>query len=134
MRKLRFKKGSVYLKKIQGSGLVNDILNSGTLPEMHLPNYSYCGPGTKLTERLLQGQRGINKLDQACRVHDMQYKIFKDTKDRHIFDKELQDKAVKVMLSDKSNAKEKLEAGLVASIMFGKQKLGLGQNTKLCKK
>ena len=101
---------------------------------MHFPNYSYCGPGTKLTKRLLQGQRGINKLDQACRVHDMQYKIFKDTKDRHIFDKELQDKAVKVMLSDKSNAKEKLEAGLVASIMFGKQKLGLGHNAKLRKK
>ncbi len=33
---------------IHGKGVVNDLLNSGILPEMHLPGHNYTGPGTKL--------------------------------------------------------------------------------------
>jgi len=108
-----------------GSGLVNQLLNSEKLPEVHLPSYSYCGPGTKLKKRLLRGDKGKNELDKACMSHDMHYAIFKDTKDRHVFDKQLQDKAFQVAKESK-NIKTKLDAGLVGSVMYGKRKLGLG--------
>lgn len=40
---------------------------------MHIPGYQYCGPGTKLEKRMERGDTGINKLDEACREHDVAY-------------------------------------------------------------
>ena len=34
--------------------------------EYHLPNYNFCGPGTKIYTRLKRGDDGINILDKAC--------------------------------------------------------------------
>ena len=48
----------------RGKGLVNSIIDK--LPvELHIPGYQYCGPGTKLKERLARGDPGINPLDAA---------------------------------------------------------------------
>ena len=47
----------------------------------------------------------------------------------HVFDKKLQNEAIKIMKNPKSNIKEKLEAGLVSGVMAGKRKLGLGRNS-----
>lgn len=113
-------------KRSSANGFVNSMLNSGKLPEMHLPGYSYCGPGTKLRERLLRGDAPINKLDKHCKTHDMTYSIFKEKKDRHVFDKQLQDEAFKIANDPKSTVREKIDAGLVGSVMLGKRKLGLG--------
>ena len=41
--------------------------------ERHLPKYQFCGPGTKVFTRLSQGEKGINDLDKACRIHDIEY-------------------------------------------------------------
>ena len=41
--------------------------------EMHVPGYKFCGPGTKLAERIPRGDIGINPLDEACRQHDLAY-------------------------------------------------------------
>ena len=41
--------------------------------EMHVPYYKFCGPGTKLAERIERGDIGINLLDEACRQHDLAY-------------------------------------------------------------
>ena len=120
------KKKSTFLGNKQGSGLVNDLLNSGILPELHLLGHNYTGPGTQLKQRLLRGDKPINKLDAATREHDMEYAIFKDTKDRHVFDKKLQKAAFEIMRDPASTMKEKLEAAAVGSIMYGKRKLGLG--------
>lgn len=38
--------------------------------------YHFCGPGTKLTERLARGDQGINGLDRACKNHDIAYAKF----------------------------------------------------------
>jgi hypothetical protein len=73
---------------------LNSLLNSGKLPELHLPGHNFTGPGTKLRERLLRGDVPVKDLDKSARFHDMIYAIFKDTKDRHIFDKKLQDEAL----------------------------------------
>jgi len=51
----------------RGSGIINKIII--TLPfEAHIPGYNFCGPGTKLKQRLERGDRGINQLDEACRL------------------------------------------------------------------
>lgn len=41
--------------------------------EAHIPGYQFCGPGTKYSERVRQGQMGINALDNACMRHDAVY-------------------------------------------------------------
>ena len=55
---------------MRGSGIINSAINN--LPfELHIPSYSYCGPGTKLQKRLNRGDPGINKLDEACENDDI---------------------------------------------------------------
>ena len=41
--------------------------------EFHLFKYRFAGPGIKLKERLARGERGVNKLDDYCRQHDLCY-------------------------------------------------------------
>lgn len=36
-------------------------------------NYSFCGPGTKTDQRITEGYKGVNKLDRACKYHDLYY-------------------------------------------------------------
>ena len=56
-----------------GCGLVDKLINK-LLFELHLPGgYQFCGPGTKLSKRLTRGDPGINKLDSACKDHDIAY-------------------------------------------------------------
>ena len=48
--------------------------------------YSFCGPGTRYEQRIREGYRGINKLDEMCKLHDQFYNENKDTKERNISD------------------------------------------------
>jgi hypothetical protein len=72
-----------------GCGVLNTILNKlgNVMTEMHLPGYNYCGPFTKLEERLARGDEPINKLDAGCQQHDIFYRDHRDTKERHTADK-----------------------------------------------
>lgn len=45
-----------------GKGLLNKAINSLQF-DLHIPGYQFCGPGTKLKERLQKNQRGINPTD-----------------------------------------------------------------------
>ncbi|GBM31765.1 hypothetical protein AVEN_56878-1 [Araneus ventricosus] len=58
---------------------------------MHIPGYQYCGPFTKLEKRLKRGDPGKNRVDKACKKHDIKYSNTKDTKLKHIADQELLD-------------------------------------------
>ena len=80
-------------KKKKGGGIVNKLINN--LPfEAHSPGYQYCGPGTKLKKRLNRGDPGINPLDAACRLHDIEYSKDKTLGNtRKIADRTLADKA-----------------------------------------
>lgn len=109
----------------EGSGLINKLIDK--LPvEVHLPFYNYCGPGTKLTERLSRGDRGINYLDEACREHDISYSKSQDLKHRHEADKILEKKAIKRIKAFDSTPGEKIAAIGVAGAMKVKRKLGMG--------
>lgn len=128
--------GIKYLKRIlpqisspilkEGSGILNDIINN--LPfELHFPGYHFLGPGTKLDKRLKEGDTGINNLDRAAMKHDIFYRDNKDTKSRNeIADKELQDEALKIVLSNDEPITERLVAIPTAGAMWLKRKFGMG--------
>jgi len=64
-------------KVVRGRGVLDKSLIDkfvDNLPfELHIPGYNYCGPGTKVRQRLARGDRGINRVDEACRGHDIAY-------------------------------------------------------------
>lgn len=112
-------------KTVTGKGFINNLINK--LPvELHLPGYQYCGPGTKLKERLAKGDPGINPLDKACKEHDIAYSQKKSVEDRHKADKILIDKAWQRVKSKDATLGERASALLVTNLMKGKVKLGMG--------
>lgn len=116
----------------KGSGLLNTLINK--LPvELHIPGYRFCGPGTKLKERLERGDRGVNDLDEACKEHDIAYSKSTELTERHIADNKLFDIAVKRLKSKDVAVGEKLAAAVVAGAMKGKTKLGMGIRRRIRK-
>lgn len=108
----------------EGSGIVNSLINK--LPfELHLPGYQFCGPGTKLEKRLLRGDRGINKLDEACMYHDIAYNN-KDFNVRQKADSELLNMAKKRLKSKDAGKGEKVASWIVKNAMKAKLKAGAG--------
>lgn len=110
---------------MQGGGLINSAINN--LPfELHLPGYNYCGPGTKLQERLLRGDTGINELDSACMQHDIAYSKSNNLEDRHKADFVLMNMAKRRLKSRDASKGEKIASWLVNKVIKTKLKLGAG--------
>lgn len=98
------------------SGLLNDLID--VLPfELHVPGYHFCGPGTKLAERLERGEIGINALDEACREHDLAY-CKKNNRNRA--DGVLAEKAFSRMLNADAPSDERVAALMTACCMVSK--------------
>ena len=36
---------------------------------------SYCGPGTKVIQRIKEGSKPINNVDKVCQAHDIRYSL-----------------------------------------------------------
>lgn len=109
----------------RGQGLLNSIINK--LPiELHIPSYQFCGPGTKLEKRLARGDQGINKLDEACKEHDISYSKANDLENRHRADNLLLEKAKERLKSSDSSFGEKAASLGVVAAMKTKLKLGMG--------
>lgn len=108
-----------------GKGFLNSLINKLPL-ELHIPGYQYCGPGTKLNQRLQRGDSGINKLDQACKNHDIAYSQNGKLEERHKADKILENAAWERVKSKDAKLGEKAAAWLITSAMKGKRKLGMG--------
>lgn len=109
------------------AGAAGEVLNRAidVLPiELHLPGYQYCGPGTKLQERLQRGDPGINPLDSACKQHDIAYNKYKDSKHRSQADKELANRAWERVKASDASISEKAAAWAVTNIMKVKSKFG----------
>lgn len=128
-------------KEKRAYGLIDHIVNK--LPEIHIPGYQYCGPGTDLKKRLERGDRGINKLDEACKDHDLAYQAGSNSKNRREADKVLIARAFKRVYAKDSNLSERAAALLVSSLIgakVGLSKIGLGfdsnnnnNNSSTCK-
>lgn len=129
--------GSERISRARGSGLIGSLTGAAgnllnraidILPtELHIPGYQYCGPGTKLKERLSRGDPGINKLDFACKLHDIAYSKYFDSKNRSIADKELVERAWERVKAPDASFGEKATAWTVTNIMKAKSKFGGGK-------
>lgn len=110
----------------RGRGLLNKVIDLLPL-ELHLPGgYRFCGPGTKLSERLARGDTGINQLDEACKQHDIAYAKYSDDHNRNIADRILANKAWERVKSSDASLAERTAAWLVTTAMNAKSKLGMG--------
>lgn len=119
--------------KRNGGGFINSLINK--LPiELHIPSYNFCGPGTKLNNRLARGDKGVNKLDEACKEHDIAYSKYPDLERRHAADNILSNKALKRFEDKTSSIGEKISSLMVSGIMGVKTKLGMGVRRKVNKK
>lgn len=134
-------KRSICISRYRGSGLLSSLGGIAStvvnktidlLPvEAHLPGYSYCGPGTRLEERLRRGDPGKNKLDEACKAHDIAYSKYGDSENRRIADKTLAEKAWERVKASDSGLGEKAASWFVTNVMKAKTKLGGGKNKKV---
>lgn len=117
-------------KRKHGRGLLNTLIdNLGW--ELHMPGgYNFCGPGTRLSEKLSKGVTGINKLDEACKQHDIFYSQNSDTAARNKADLELAERAWQRVKSSDASLGEKAAAWAITNAMKAKAKLGMGINKK----
>lgn len=139
-----------YVDEISGSGILNNILKK--VPEIHLglpdgveseyvPNgsfndtkkYSFCGPGTKVRERITEGYEGVNTLDEACKRHDIAYSENKSTKDRNFYDDILANEASAIATNQQEPEYVRKDARLVTGVMGAKSRFGMGLKKKTIK-
>lgn len=111
---------------VRGSGLLDKLIDK--LPiELHIPGgYRFCGPGTKLEQRLARGDIPKNKLDNFCKEHDIKYSQYKDSKNRSEADKILEKQALERFQSSDASLGEKIASLGVSAVMKAKRKLGMG--------
>ena len=87
--------------------------------EFHWAKANYLGPGTRLQQRLKRGDRGVNRLHELAKIHDIDYSKAKSLKDKWKAD----DKMVRAIknLPGKKTEQERI----VKAIMQTKRKLKL---------
>ena len=119
-RKVRRKRPQKGKKRGQrGAALDIQKLIEKTGKEFHWPKMNYLGPGTRLQERLKRGDRGVNRLDELAKIHDIDYSKAKSLKDKWKAD----DKMIRAIknLPGKKTKQERI----VKAIMQTKRKLKL---------
>lgn len=92
--------------------------------EYHIPGYEWCGPGTKVNERLKRGDQGINSLDKACKAHDIAYTQNSDNKTRAVADRALANAAWDIFKNPQTPLAEKALSYLVTNVMKAKAAFG----------
>ena len=91
--------------------------------------YSFCGPGTRYEQRIREGYKGINELDNMCRLHDQFYNENKDTRDRNISDVALAHRADEIARDSNFDDVQRKDARFISGIMKTKAHLGFGVKT-----
>ena len=101
---------------------------------MHLPGHNFTGPGTKLNKRLnpdltpKKWSKPINRVDKASYNHDICYLKNNDTATRNaVCDKNML-KELKGIYNP--TISERMERGLVSSLIGTKARFGWGLNKK----
>ena len=122
-----------FVKSSKGGSVLNKFINN--LPvEMHLPGHNFTGPGTKLNKRLnpdltpKKWSKPINRVDKATYNHDICYLKNNDTMTRNaVCDKNML-KELKGIYNP--TIRERMERGLVSSLIGTKARFGWGINKK----
>ena len=119
-RKARRKRPQKGKKRGQrGAALDIQKLIEKTGKEFHWPKANFLGPGTRLQKRLRGGDRGVNRLDELAKIHDIDYSKAKNLQDKWKAD----DKMIRAItnLPGKKTKQERI----VKTIMQAKRKLDL---------
>lgn len=111
---------------------INSKIDSNTR-NLTLPSYRYCGPGNNLKKQIAENISPTNKLDSACRLHDISYERSSNPLDRKQADQQLLSTAVKRLRALDSGVNERLTSGLVAGLMKAKLAVS-GSSLKVRKK
>ena len=107
------------------------------LGELHMrtptgKKYNYCGPGTKLEERLASNEPKyrdpINNLDSICQKHDIDY-----SKAKTLYDKHKADGLMLKRISEIPYMERPWGTTAVQAMIKGKKTLGLGFKKKKSK-
>ena len=122
-----------FIKAPTGGSLSNKAINN--LPvEMHLPGHNFTGPGTKLNKRLnpdltpKKWSKPINRVDKAAYHHDLCYLKDNDTAMRNaVCDKNML-KELKGIYNP--SIRERMERGLVSTLIGTKARFGMGVREK----
>ena len=122
-----------FIKAPAGGSLLHKAINN--LPvEMHLPGHNFTGPGTKLNKRLNRDltpkkwSKPMNRFDKAAYHHDLSYLKNNDTATRNaVCDKNMLKEHEGIY---KPSIREKMERGLVSSLIGAKARFGIGVNKK----
>ena len=122
-----------FIKAPSGGSLLNKAINN--LPvEMHLPGHNFTGPGTKLNKRLnpdltpKKWSKPINRVDKAAYHHDLCYLKNNDTATRNaVCDKNML-KELKGIYNP--FIRERMERGLVSTLIGTKARFGMGVREK----
>ena len=104
-----------------GGSLLNKAIDKLNI-SLNLPNYNYCGPGTKRTMTDFKKIPSINQLDEACKDHDIDYTLTKHQGVRNASDERLYKAAKNRIKSDDANFSEKFWACIVTAAMWYKIK------------
>lgn len=75
--------------------------------ESHIPGYNWCGAGTNVQQRLANKDPGINKLDEACKSHDILYEYEENESDRYMADLSLARASARRILDPDVTSSEK---------------------------
>ena len=118
-----------FIKAPTGGSLLNKVINN--LPvEMHLPGHNFTGPGTKLNKRLnpdltpKKWSKPINRVDKAAYHHDLCYLKNNDTATRNaVCDKNMLKELEGIY---NPSIREKMERGLVSTLIGTKARFGMG--------
>ena len=101
-----------------------EIINNIVPGEKHLPGMRYCGPGTRVREKLDElgkpkpGCEPVDRVDEAALKHDIAYASYRDKDHRNEADKEFVDDLLHI---DNPTMRERLERCIVVPIMFIKR-------------
>ena len=101
---------------------------------MHLPGHNFTGPGTKLNKRLnpdltpKKWSKPINCVDKAAYHHDLCYSKNNDTATRNaVCDKNMLKELEGIY---NPSIREKMERGLVSTLIGAKARFGMGVDKK----
>ena len=120
-----------YYKKGEGIDIQKHLSKLGEL-HMRTPTgkkYNYCGPGTRLEQRLASSnpkyRDPINNLDSICQKHDVDYSNAKSLADKHTADELMLKRISKIPYKDRPWGTTAVQA-----LIAGKKKAGLGLKKK----
>jgi hypothetical protein len=106
---------------------ITDVINTIIPGEKHLPGMNYCGPGTRLEEKLNADDTPkpnylpVDRVDEAALKHDVAYRNHSDLRHRNRADKEMIHDLLNI---EQPTCRERVERCFVIPILFLKRLVG----------